>query len=276
MPTNRTIIITGTSDGIGAAAARRLVARGHRVVLVGRSRDKTARIANELAMPARSCDFAQLDDVHELAKWVRDEHPDVDVLVNNAGGIMGDRQLTTDGHELTFQVNHLAPFLLTNLLLDVLRKRRAAVLNTSSVAHRVFSNLDLDDLNAENAYSPRLAYGNAKLANVLFCRELHRREHDNGVSTAALHPGGVATNFSAESTSAMRLVYRTPLRRLFLTSPERGSNNTVWLAEGIPGVDWHSGAYYVRRRVGRVHPMADDAVIARELWDRSSAMVGLA
>ncbi|MCL3859668.1 SDR family NAD(P)-dependent oxidoreductase [Actinotalea sp. K2] len=273
--TRRTVVITGASDGIGAAAARRLVEAGDRVVVVGRSQGKTLAVARELGSPAHLADFTRLDDVRRLAGELRTAYPRIDVLVNNAGGLMGDRELTGDGFEKTLQVNHLAPFLLTHLLMDRLVEGRATVVSTSSAAARLFGRLDLDDLDNSRRYSPNKAYGDGKLANILFTRELHRRFHDQGIAAAAFHPGVVATNFAEGSTSMMRFLYRTPLRHLGLLSPDAGADTLVWLAQGTPGQDWVSGAFYEKRKVSRTHPQADDAALAAGLWERSLEMVGL-
>lgn len=272
----KTIVITGASDGIGAAAARRLAQRGHRLVLVGRSPEKTRRIGAELDSPAFIADFADLSQVRALADRIDDEVDAVDVLVNNAGGVFGDRAPTVDGFEKTFQVNHLAPFLLTNLLMPGMLAAKASVISTSSAAARLFGHIDLDDLGNDRRFSANKAYGDAKLANILFTKELHRRFHPDGLSAAAFHPGPVATNFAAESTSAMRWVYQTPLRHLFgLISPDQGAQTLLWLAETTPGTDWVSGEYYEKLRVARTNPQAADAELARGLWDRSAALVGL-
>lgn len=267
----RTIIITGASDGIGAAAARKLSMDGENVVIVGRSPEKTASVAAELGVNFFVADFARLDEVRGLAAELRERYPRIDVLANNAGGIMGTRQLTVDGHEKTFQVNHLAPFLLTTLLIDRLSESSATVVNTSSAANSVFGRFDLDDLDAERSYSPNRAYGNAKLANILFTRELHHRFHDQGISTAAFHPGVVATGFAAGSTSIMRLIYRTPLKR-FLLPPEQGADTLTWLATATPGSDWISGEYYEKRVMQKANPQAYDPAFAAGLWARSEAM----
>lgn len=272
----KTIVITGASDGIGAAAARRLAARGHRLVLVGRSPEKTRRIGAELDSPAFAADFADLSQVRELAPRIEGEVDAIDVLVDNAGGVFGDRTRTVDGFEKTLQVNHLAPFLLTNLLLPTLLAARGSVIATSSAAARLFGRLDLDDLGNERRFSANKAYGDAKLANILFVKELHRRFHPEGLSAAAFHPGPVATNFAAESTSAMRWVYQTPLRHLFgLITPDQGAQTLLWLAETTPGTAWVSGEYYEKMAVARTNPQAADADLARLLWDRSAELVGL-
>ena len=187
---------------------------------------------------------------------------------------MRQRTQTVDGHELTFQVNHLAPFLLTNLLLDRLLSSRAVVINTSSAANKLFSRFDMEDLELRRHYRPERAYGNAKLANILFTAELERRFGDRGVHSAAFHPGVVATSFAAGSTSAMRHLYGSVFSR-FLQSPESGADTLVWLATSRPGEDWLPGGYYSKRRLTAAAKAAYDPAASSRLWDRSLEMAGL-
>lgn len=272
----RTIVITGASDGIGAAAARQLHRAGHRVVIVGRSPDKTRTVAREIGADHYIADFTRLDEVRKLAADLDTAYPRIDVLANNAGGVFGDRAKTTDGFEKTFQINHLAPFLLTRLLLDKLTASRAAVIQTSSVGARMAGTLDLDDLDHDHNFSPVRAYNAAKLENILFTRELHRRHHAQGISTAAFHPGNVATSFATESHSRlMRFIVTNRLTRAMLISPEQGAGQLVWLAQASPGTDWTSGTYYEKRSPARrVNRQAFDADLARRLWDRSVHLLG--
>lgn len=269
------IVITGASDGIGAAAARQLTAKGARVVLVGRSAPKTTAIASELQAPYYLADFAELQQVRQLAAQLMADYPRIDVLVNNAGGIMGQRQLTTDGFEKTFQVNHLAPFLLTNLLMPTLVASRATIIQTSSIAAKRFGHIDIDDLQNERAYTPQKAYGDAKLANILFTRELQRRFQHQGVAAVAFHPGIVATGFASHTTHLMRYLYHSPLTRLFTISPAQGADTLVWLAEHQPGAEWQPGEYYVKRRIASTNPQAADASLARQLWASSATLLEL-
>ncbi|MGO9509878.1 MAG: SDR family NAD(P)-dependent oxidoreductase, partial [Mycobacterium sp.] len=199
---SKTIVLTGASDGIGAAAARKLTADGHQVVLVGRSKAKTTAIASELGADYYLADFADLASVRALAASLLERYPRIDVLANNAGGIFAkERALTADGHEMTFQVNYLAPFLLTDLLMDRLIESKATVINTSSVAHQRYGNLNIDDLDAARAYKATKAYGDAKLAQVLYTKELVRHFGSQGVSAVSFHPGNIATNFSNEAAT---------------------------------------------------------------------------
>jgi len=274
---HRTIVITGASDGVGAAAARALAGRGHEVVLVGRSPQKTSALAGELGASHHVADFASLAQVRRLAAELDAAYPRIDVLANNAGGIMGSRRtVTEDGNELTFQVNHLAGFLLTTLLMDKLIANRASVVQTSSIAARMAGRVDLDNLQLEHGYSAQAAYGASKLENILFTRELHRRFHDRGISAAAFHPGVVASNFALDTDNPMRFVYAVGfLRRLFTISPERGADQLVWLAGGTAGTTWHSGEYYEKRRPARSAAQAGDTEAARRLWEESERLVGL-
>ena len=268
------VVITGASDGIGAEAARQLKARGAEVVLVGRSAAKTKALAVELKANYYLADFSKLSDVRQLAKDLLKDYKRIDVLANNAGGIYGQRLLTEDGHEITFQVNHLAPFLLTTMLMELLIKSKATIINTSSIGNKILSKFDINDLDANKNYSSETSYGNAKLANILFTRELDKRYQGKGISAVAFHQGTVATNFANQSDSLpMRLLYRSPLRRLLLISPAKGAETLVWLATSKPGIDWQSGAYYFKKKLSnKVNPIAYDTKIAESLWNQSVEM----
>ncbi|OBH57415.1 short-chain dehydrogenase [Mycobacterium mantenii] len=271
--TRRTMVITGASDGIGAAAARRLSRGGDNVVLVGRSESKTAAVAAELDADYFVADFADLSQVRALADKLRSEYPRIDVLGNNAGGVFSKLRRTADGHEITLQVNYLAPFLLTTLLLDVLVGSRATVVNTSSSSQRLLRKVKLADFDTTDRRRPSTAYAVAKLANILFTKELHRRFFADGLSAAVVHPGFVNTNIGHSSGSRLlTTMQRTPVSRLIKT-PDQGADQLVWLATSSPGVDWASGEYYAKGKVARVNRAADDPVLARKLWDRTLAKV---
>lgn len=274
---DRTIIITGASDGIGAAVASLLAGSGDRLLLVGRSKEKTDAVARQTGGEPFIADFARLDEVRRLAHELQEalDGDGIDVLANNAGGVFGDPAPTVDGYEKTIQVDHLAPFLLTNLLLPQLKQGRAAVIATSSIANRIYGHLDVDDLDNRRRFSANKAYGDAKLANILFTTSLHAKFHDQGISAVAFHPGVVRTNFAADSTSAMRFIYHTPLKNLALVGPERGGGRLRWFIEGAPA-GWQSGAYYEGHRPARrVNPQARDPELAERLWQRSAERVGL-
>ncbi|MGV3524929.1 MAG: SDR family NAD(P)-dependent oxidoreductase [Candidatus Sericytochromatia bacterium] len=261
----QTIVITGASDGIGAYAAQALSRRGAHIAVVGRSPEKTRRVAENCGGRAFVCDFAQLTQVKALAQQLLDAYPQIDVLANNAGLIGHTREISADGHELTFQINHLAPFLLTLLLKERLESSRSRILNTSSIGNNM-GYLDLDDLDSAKNYNAMRVYGTTKLENILFTRELARRWPS--IQTAAFHPGAVATQFGHGGSPMVRLLYHTPLKHLLIT-PEKGCDTLFWLIDGSPGRDWISGGYYAKRKPGRMHRQAHDLDLARGLWERS-------
>lgn len=224
---SRTIVITGASDGIGAAAARQLHKDGNRVVLVGRSPQKIERVTQDIGVEYFLADFTRLDDVRGLAADLDSRYDRIDVLANNAVGVFGDRKKTVDGFEQTIEINHLAPFLLTHLLMDKLIESNASVIQTSSACARIAGKLDIDDLDQDRNYSPIRAYGTAKLPNILFTKELHRRYHAKGLSAAAFHPGTVATSFGSGTTSRlMKFITSFPLSRATFITPRKGRRAT--------------------------------------------------
>lgn len=276
MPDTRTIVITGASDGIGAAAALRVATHGTVPVLVGRSAEKTSAVAKEIGAQYYFADFSDLGQVRELAARLAVDHPKIDVLANNAGGIFGARTLTKDGLEKTFQVNHLAPFLLTNLLLDQLKAGQGVVVNTASSAAKNFGNLDVNDLQNERKFSPNKAYGDAKLSNILFTRGLVARHGAEGIHSVAFDPGNVATNFASDTTSWMRFVYHTPIARLTLISPDKGGANLAFFIEGTPGTTWRDGGFYTQQRPAtekQTNPQVHDDALVDALWQRSAELV---
>ncbi|MNS41344.1 Cyclic-di-GMP-binding biofilm dispersal mediator protein [compost metagenome] len=270
--TGKVIVITGGSSGIGAAAARKFRELGSTVAITGRS-PETARLAGEIGADYFLTDFAKLADVRALAEQLLAKYPRIDVLANNVGGIMGARKLTADGHEATFQINHLAGFLLTSLLQDRLNESGAIVVNTSSMAN-MFGKVDLSDLENERGYSAMKAYGTAKLMNILHAKELQRRYGDR-LHAASFHPGPVATGFAREGNGLWRLIYETPLKNLFLITPEKGADTLVWLVTTEPGKDWQPGGFYEKRKPSRQHAQASDPALARGLWEASERLVGL-
>ncbi|MEV7423354.1 SDR family NAD(P)-dependent oxidoreductase [Streptomyces sp. NPDC091212] len=214
--------------------------------------------------------------VRALASDLRGAHPRIDVLANNAGGIFGDRTKTVDGFDVTFQVNHLAPFLLTHLLLDTLTTSGASVIQTSSAGARLLGKVVLDDLEHDRDFTPQRAYGTAKLDNILFTQELHRRFHGRGISAAAFHPGTVASNFASNSGNFVQRMYGSRVARLLMTPPAKAAGQLVRLAEGRPGTDWVSGTYYEKGKPAkRNHPQTRDKDISRQLWDRSEQLLSL-
>ncbi|MEZ0076424.1 SDR family NAD(P)-dependent oxidoreductase [Planotetraspora sp. GP83] len=261
-------VITGASDGIGAASALDLAKRGHQLVLVGRTAAKVSAVADRVesitgsAPDALLVDYASLDDVRRLACDLLDRYERIDVLVNNAGVMTSERRVTADGHELIMQVNHLAPFLLTNLLFDRLKASSARVVTTSSRAAKTGC-LDPDDLSRERRrWNGWLQYGDSKQANALFTVSLAER----GLAATCLHPGVLKTGFAA-GTFFMKLVTHVP----GVGEPvEAGGSRIAHLASHADGAG-HPGRYFVRNAPAAVPARMSDPALAEALWTASLA-----
>jgi NAD(P)-dependent dehydrogenase (short-subunit alcohol dehydrogenase family) len=273
--TGKTLVITGASSGIGAVAARRLAQRGATVVPVGRSSATTAAIAADVGTEPLIADYARLADVRALAKQLLERYPTIDVLAHNAGGMLGERRLTEDGHELTMQVNYFAPFLLQHLLHDRLSRSGAHIVVTSSVAHRG-GRIDLDDLDFTNGrYSGSSAYNASKLADLLIAREIARRTPQTGITAVAFHPGNVRSGVGREASGMMSLIYITPIGRPLLIDAEKGAAPLVHLASLA---DPHSvnGQYFNKLKPNAAtSKRARDAELGRALWERTETLLGL-
>lgn len=268
------MVITGASDGIGLAAARILAVNpDNRLVLVGRNPDKTRRVAEELGVTHLVADFEQLDEVRRLAGDLLACCERIDVLANNAGGMFDGPVITVDGFERTFQVNHLAPVLLTNLLIDRLLESRARVVNTASLAAKMYSRLDFADLQTLGRFSRNRAYGNAKLANILFAKGLDFFYAERGLHAVSFHPGVIATNFASGASGLLNSVYHGYLRR-FLTPPASGGASLAYFAAGSPGCHWRSGEYYDDHRRPGIRPrLADDLEVVLKHWRMSADLL---
>ena len=273
---SKTIVITGASDGIGAAAARKLKADGHLVVVVGRDANKTKTVANEINAPYEIADFSELGQVTALAAALDSKYEKIEVLANNAGVMFGNFAKTVDGFERTFQVNHLAPFLLTHLLHTKLLLSAATVVNTSSMTAKMWGQLDLTDLNNEIDYDEKRAYGTAKLCNILFTKEFDRRFRKSGINTVAFHPGVVSTNFASDPESSFHKIYHSGGKpTMSMITPEAGADQLIWISEGEAGKDWQPGEYYDLRKPGELSEQASDLKLAMQLWDESVRLLKL-
>jgi retinol dehydrogenase-12 len=277
---DKVCVITGGTDGIGKAAAYELAVQGARLLIHGRDPEKGVRAVAELK--ARSgnagidflqADFGSLAEVQGLAAAVRERTSRVDVLINNAGGFFARRVLSKDGYEMTFAVNHLAPFLLTHLLRDTLKSTPLSrIVTTASAAHKG-ATLAFEDLQAAGKYSGFGCYGRSKLANILFTRALSKRLQGSGVTATCLHPGFVRTEIGRDIHSPFgRLIFGLMSR--FARSPEKGAQTLVYLAAS-PQVQGASGGYYFDCRPIAPAPAAEDDGVAESLWQVSAHMVGM-
>ncbi len=273
--TGKTVLITGASAGIGKATAVELGARGARLVLLCRDPDKAARAHAEVLArtPGAQVDVLPLElgslrSVRACAAQVLAAYPRIDVLINNAGVFPPTLQHTEDGFEKQIGVNHLGHFLLTNLLLEQLvASAPARVVHVSSMMH-AGGKIDFASLRTPAKYNAFAAYRQSKLANILFSNELARRLAGRGVTSNALHPGGVATEIMRDASFAMRA-----LARLAFTTPEKGARTSVQLASS-PDLERVTGAYFVSGKQARTDPLAQDEALARALWDESAKLVG--
>jgi retinol dehydrogenase 14 len=272
-------LVTGGTGGIGRATALGLARLGARVGITGRDEARTRRAADEIAresgnpmVDAFAADMSSQAEIRRLAAAVLGTYPRLDVLVNNVGGFWATRHITADGLEHTFAVNHLAGFLLTDLLLDRLKgSSPARIVTVSSDAQRM-GKLNFDDLQGEGKYSGQQAYNQSKLANVVFTYELARRLEGTGVTANTLHPGVVRTAFAAEDSSRVWTVM-IPLMRPFMKTPEKGAATSVYLASS-PEVEGLTGKYFANRQPRTSNRDSYDAATAARLWQVSSDLVG--
>ena len=273
--TGRTVLVTGASDGIGAETARELAARGATVHVTGRSADKLRPVAEAVGTEPLVADFSRLDDVRRLAAQVGERVEKLDLLLNNAGGTFSPKKTTHDGHEPNFQINHLAPFLLTQLLRPQLAAAGTSlVVNTSSVAN-LMGRIDLDDLDYERRRAIEFpAYGSGKLMNILFTRAIAQRWTADGIESVAVHPGPVGSSFGRDSW-IVGLLYRSPLKGLATISVADGAAPLIALAEHGPDAEIN-GRYFSRFSIdGRESKQARDQALIDGLWERSAALVDL-
>ena len=274
----RTVLVTGGTGGIGGATAAGLAALGARVGVVGRDRGRAEAAAGHIRAAGGQADVFVADasaqrEVRGLADEVLAAYPRLDVLVNNVGGYWAHRHATEDGLERTFAVNHLAPFLLTNLLLDRLRESVPARVVTVSSGAQAMGRIDFDDLQGERGYSGQRAYNQSKLANVMFTYELARRLEGTGVTANVLHPGVVRTAIGREDSKGwMRLML--PVLRPFMRSPEKGARTSIHLASS-PELEGVTGQYFANEQPKRSSKASYDTEAAARLWRVSAELVGL-
>jgi NAD(P)-dependent dehydrogenase (short-subunit alcohol dehydrogenase family) len=275
--TGKTVLITGGTGGIGLAVAVGMASLGARVGITGRDRDRANRAAAAIGGEADHpvdvfvADMSSQSEVRRLAAEVLSAYPRLDVLVNNVGGFWAHRHVTVDGLEHTFALNHLAPFLLTNLLLERLKASAPARVVTVSSGAQSMGRIDFDDLMGAREYSGQRAYNQSKLANVMFTYELARRLEGTGVTATALHPGMTNTAFSAEDPDRKMAPIIVAVRP-FMKSPRQGADTAVYLATS-PEVDGVSGQYFAKRKAKKSHESSYDQATTSRLWEVSTDLV---
>jgi NAD(P)-dependent dehydrogenase (short-subunit alcohol dehydrogenase family) len=281
----KTVVVTGGNSGIGFETAAALAAMGARVVVTARNADKgraavaaiTQRLGGVAKVQLVVFDLGDLASVRRGASELLEQAPRLDVLVNNAGLVLSERAETVDGLEATFAINHLGPFLLTNLLLDRIRASSPArIVNVASTAHNAArKGILFDDLQSEKKYAAMRVYGRSKLANILFTLELARRLEGTGVTANSLHPGTVRTGYGADGDARGLLALGLKISSPFFLSPAKGARTSIYLASD-PGVEHVSGEYFVKCKPKQPKRWARDAEAAQHLWQVSEELVGLA
>ncbi len=275
----KNIVITGGTSGIGEVAAAELAKQGARIVLIARDPERAGitlsrlRQANgSVAHVSRVADLSRMSEIMRVSKEILQSEPEIDVLINNAGALFNTRQVTEDGLEKTFAVNHMAYFVLTNLLLPNL-KPGARIVSTASDAHKG-AKLDFDDLQSAKKYSGFSVYGKSKLANILFTRELARRIEGRGVTANSLHPGFVATRFGDQSGGILSVAVKIA-KPIGAISPQEGAKTIIYLASS-PDVEGKSGGYYYKNALAAPTKEAQNDDDAKRLWDASAQLAGMA
>lgn len=276
----KTCVITGATSGIGYETAKALAEQDASLVLVGRNEEKSIRTVDRLIDLSGNdkieyllADLSVQEEIRRLADNIRDRYQHLDVLVNNAGAIFFSRRESADGLEMTFALNHLGYFLLTNLLLDLLKQSAPSrIVNVASAAHQGAS-IDFDDLQKTKQYSAMKVYGQSKLANLLFTYELARRLQETRVTVNAMHPGFVGSNFGKSSTGLLGKLLM-PVLHLFARSPRKGAETVVYLASSkeVEGV---TGQYFIDKAPAESSAASHDTETAQRLWRVSEELTGL-
>jgi len=276
----KVVLITGGTGGIGKTTAIGLATMGARVGITGRDLERAEQAAADIravsrhpAVDAFPADMTSQAEVRRLALAVLDAYPRLDVLVNNVGGFWAHRHPTADGLERTFALNHLAPFLLTNLLLDRLKASAPARVVTVSSGAQAQGRIDFDDLQGARNYSGQRAYSQSKLANIMFTNELARRIEGTVVTATSVHPGVVRTNFGAEDQAWVFAIICRVVRPL-LKTPAQGAQTPIYLASS-PDIDGVTGQFFANRKPTTANKVAYDTDLTARLWKVSADLVGM-
>jgi len=275
---SKIVLLTGATSGIGRETALGLAAKGATLVLVGRSREKLDRTISEITsrtgnqqIDSLICDLTSMESVRRLAQDFKAKYQRLDVLINNAGEIVGERRTTVDGHEYTLALDYLSHFLLTSLLLDIIKASAPSrIINVSSSAH-MYGHINFDDLMGARKYGAMRAYGQAKLANLIFTYELARRLAGTGVTANALNPGLVRTNFGMGIKGRWRIPLL--LKQRLSMSARKGAETSIYLASS-PDVAGVSGMYFAKKKEKRSSKESYDESVAKRLWSESARLTG--
>ena len=274
----KVVLVTGGTSGIGKATATALASMGAETIVTGRNREKGERAAEEIRRDSGGkvdlalADLSSQEEVRWLAGEFRERYDRLDVLVNNAGAIFTKRRETPAGIEMTLALNHLAPFLLTNLLLDVLQESAPSRVVTVASQAQNAGTKDFFDLQSENGYKGFQVYGKTKLANIMFTFELAERLRGTGVTAVCVHPGGVNTEFGNNNDGPFGLMFR--VMKPFMRSPEQGADTVIYAAIA-PEIEGMTGAYLADRKPITASDLAYDAAARKRLWEESERLTGL-
>ncbi|RDC63452.1 SDR family oxidoreductase [Adhaeribacter pallidiroseus] len=270
-------LITGASSGIGKVTAFELARQQYTLILISQNEGRGTQIIQEIhkTLPDAEaefmpCDLADLRAVRQVAATIRQKYLYLDVFINNAGILPGQREITPDGFERSWATNHLGPFLLTNLLLDLVQQAPAGrIINVSSDVHR-FGKIEFDPAIHDNKYSALAAYCNSKLANILFTYELARRLESTAITVNTLHPGAIASNFGQTSSGFLKFLFR--LGRPFMSTPEKGASTVIYLATS-PDVAHKSGLYFENKKAVKSSKLSYNQSWAQRLYQESWVQV---
>jgi NAD(P)-dependent dehydrogenase (short-subunit alcohol dehydrogenase family) len=271
------ILITGATSGIGKATAISLAKKGHHIITHGRLPHRTEAALHDIPqasgfqgkVSAYTCDLSSMQQIRDFAEQVKSEVPRIDVLINNAGIWTQERAVSEDGFEMMLAVNHLAPFLLTGLLLDKVKEsKKGRIINLSSGAHRQ-GKVPFEDMQAEAKFAPFKVYANTKLMNILFSRHLAEKLKTEEISVNSVHPGMVASRFTRDAPQWINLAFK-----MFALSSMKGAETPVYLASNRK-VGAITGEYFVKKKVAKPSALSQDPDLAARLWEWSEKAVGL-